>query len=261
MFKVLGLFLSFHYLAHGAYYFGVNDRTDWRSAQSRCETGIYVKISGGRLATWDNYDQFNSQVKPAARVNGGESGADAWIGLNDLAGEHYGGSGSEGDWHFVDSRDCGGSCLPKSAVGSQGLDAWSPNEPNDAGDEDCAHVWSIGDRAGNPNGLNDANCGGQRYYVCEFNNINVNTNDPGRYMSDASGPVDIPIQEPSWSNPNKNNYYILEFTSFQDVITIASVILNVIAFALICYLGAKSSTDRSCGYSKVDMYAAEDDKL
>ena len=99
MFFVLSLLLA---LAQGAYYIGVNDYTDWYTANQRCNDGIYVKVTGGRLATWDDYNSYR-YVRNAGIISGHSIGS--WVGLNDLASEEYGGSGSEGDWHFLDGRD------------------------------------------------------------------------------------------------------------------------------------------------------------
>mmetsp|Transcript_44308 Transcript_44308/g.39547 ORF Transcript_44308/g.39547 Transcript_44308/m.39547 type:complete len:264 (-) Transcript_44308:410-1201(-) len=263
MFKVLCLFLALNYLAQGAYYIGVNDYTDWYTAKQRCESGIYVKVSGGRLATWDNYETYRDAVRHASIVAGHPHGS--WVGLNDLGG--YGGSGGEGDWHFLDGRNCGGTCLGNDRVPPNGLDEWTVGQPDDTGAEDCAHSW-VGhaiDRQGNTHGLNDNNCGAQLSYVCEFQNFDSLdtpwTGNRGKYMSDdVPVPVDIPFEgvEPE----SKNNYYILEFTSTKDIMFIGSILLNVALITMVCYLGSKASCKkRSSAYSKVNMYSTEDEKL
>ncbi|MBD3312755.1 hypothetical protein GF352_04865 [archaeon] len=63
---------------------------------------------------------------------------DVWIGYNDR--------GSEGDWEWL--------------YDSSGYKHWHNNEPNNAGNEDCAHMWSDGT-------WNDAKCGKSKTVVCE----------------------------------------------------------------------------------------------
>ena len=60
----------------------------------------------------------------------------------------------------------------------------------------------------------------------------------------------------------KHNYYIMEFASGKDIIFFASVILNVVLIAMVCYLGAKGCKGGPTTYSKVDVdYSIEDEKL
>jgi len=247
---LLASFFACIYFANGTYYVGIEASATWQQAEERCRTGVYIKATGGKLATWDSYNQYNNDIKSAFNLLSGT----AWVGLTDLNGWN----GGEGDWHFIDGRDCGGTCLPKSSV-PNGLDEWSPNEPNDLNDEDCAEIWTgAGDRRGNPNGLNDAGCNNGRNYICQFDNL-INPTGPGKEF--LSGPVSIDnpfdLDDPS----GNHNYYIMEFSSGKDIIFFASVILNVVLIAMVCYLGAKGCKGPT-PYSKVDVdYSIEDEKL
>lgn len=256
MFKLLlATTCAYIYAVQSQYYVGIRASVNWYDAERACREGVYIKATGGKLATWSDYNQYNGPVKAAYNALGG-GGNNAWIGLNDLGNGQYGGSGSEGDWHFVDGRNCGGTCLPKSAVGNNGLDAWSAGEPNDVNNEDCAEMWGNKDRAGNNYGLNDAGCGNGRNFICEFTNL-VTPSGVGK--QDVDGPINNPLDNPSGGN----NYYIMEFTSIKDIIFFASVILNMVLITMVCYLGSKRCNikSRTARYSKVDMYATEDEKL
>ena len=70
-------------------------------------------------------------------------GVDFWIGLNDVA--------QEGDWVWEDGSDVVFS-------------VWADGEPDDAGNEDCAHF-----RTSELAGWRDLECSLESGYVCESN--------------------------------------------------------------------------------------------
>lgn len=161
----------------------------------------------------------------------------------------------------------GSTCLPKAAIGDMGLDEWGYGQPNEYHSEDgqdCGEIWNgVTDRAGNPNGVNDRNCQIQRSFICEFTNSiapsGIGKQDIVAQINNNNNPLYGPLNNPS----GENNYYVMEFTSITAIILFASVILNMVLIALVCYLGStgcnrKATTAR---YSKVNMYATEDEKL
>eukprot|EP00487_Bulimina_marginata_P004599 TRINITY_DN21287_c0_g1_i1.p1 TRINITY_DN21287_c0_g1~~TRINITY_DN21287_c0_g1_i1.p1 ORF type:complete len:143 (+),score=21.03 TRINITY_DN21287_c0_g1_i1:16-444(+) len=126
------------------------------------------------------------------------TGGDVWVYLDDI--------NVEGKWTIA-GQDC-------SNVGQGGskecasLNQWSPNEPNNAGGEDCGELGTTGL-------LNGIRCDDTNNYVCEFTTSAafVAAQDPTAY---------IPGSEP-------NNFnYILEFTSIKDIVVIVSLLFNVV---------------------------------
>lgn len=73
---------------------------------------------------------------------------DIWVGLQDLSDETSV-IDPPGDWYWI------------SDGSEDTFTAWSGNEPNDSGNEDCTEVRN--------NGLwNDVGCGQNQTFVCEF---------------------------------------------------------------------------------------------
>ena len=124
---------------------------------------------------------------------------------------------------------------------------WHPSEPNDAGTgEDVAEIRSDGL-------LNDLSKSNNRAYICEFN-VKI----AGYTISPQSN---IPGFQP-YFGPN-SNYYILDFSSSKDMIIMISILLNIVFIAMCCYTNTKQYISNNKGkyYSKVKMYATEDDQL
>ncbi|XP_043940711.1 hepatic lectin-like isoform X2 [Protopterus annectens] len=111
-------------------YFLTNNTLPWDQAKSWCES------KGAKLAVITSQEQQDF-IKSITNNNR------YWIGLSDHV--------KEGDWHWIDGTDY------KSNV-----KFWKPGEPNDSGDEDCAHIWT--------NGLwNDVPCSMKYTSICEKN--------------------------------------------------------------------------------------------
>ena len=106
----------------------------WGTARRTCAE------LGGRLVVLETPEE-NVAVGALMRA---WHGGDFWIGLSDRA--------DEGDWRWLDGSEV-----------TYG-DAWANGEPNDYGNgEDCAESNWGGDAR-----WNDAPCGGEQPYVCEF---------------------------------------------------------------------------------------------
>ena len=177
----------------------------------------------GKLATWSSASEY-SQMK-AVRS---DLGIKTWVGLDDIA--------AEGKWKFIDGDTsyCGNDC--------DNLPQWGSGEPNDAGaaGEDAAEMRT---RDGL---LNDQSVTDEIGYICEFD-------------VSSSRSMNVDIWDPL--NDGHPNYYILEFTSIRDMVTIFSILLNVaFIFGTICYF-AKANGNKSSPYSKVKIYASEDEQL
>mmetsp|Transcript_10304 Transcript_10304/g.15574 ORF Transcript_10304/g.15574 Transcript_10304/m.15574 type:complete len:208 (+) Transcript_10304:98-721(+) len=205
MCNILGLLSILSFWVHsvrGVNYIGVAGSATWAQAQSACEGGIWVFVSGGKLATWDNYAQYRDYVRHAAihtkNLNGNPN---AWVGLTDERGD-----GSDGYWHFIDD----------TGTNRQSMDEWSNGEPSDdAGNEDCALVWEAPTKLGDLNGLNDANCNNQANFICEFASISVPAVHYGRQDVDVAPMPDV-----------GHYYYVFEMASKNDVVTLLSSIPN-----------------------------------
>ncbi|XP_019614795.1 PREDICTED: IgGFc-binding protein-like [Branchiostoma belcheri] len=104
----------------------------YSEAQRKCEQ------NGGSLA-----DLKTAEIS-AVVVKTVDSSKNYWIGLNDL--------GHEGRWHWSDGVPLD-SCSFKN---------WYPGEPNNVGNEDCAHLW-----AGRGGKWNDLACNSKQYFICQ----------------------------------------------------------------------------------------------
>ncbi|KAI8512191.1 hypothetical protein Bbelb_088300 [Branchiostoma belcheri] len=109
-----------------------NEAKTYTEAQKRCEQ------NGGSLA-----DLKTAEIS-AVVVKTVDSSKNYWIGLNDL--------GHEGRWHWSDGVPLD-SCSFKN---------WYPGEPNNVGNEDCAHLW-----AGRGGKWNDLACSSKQYFICQ----------------------------------------------------------------------------------------------
>eukprot|EP00483_Globobulimina_turgida_P001952 UN01954 len=151
-------------------------------------------------------------------------GGNSWIGLNDRNGE--------GKWKMIDGDtsycdDC--DSIPQ----------WEAGEPNEydhshGEGEDCGEVYY------SQATINDIPCRDSKPYICEFDSSSYVFADTSNYPQ------------------NPNNYYVLEFTSIKDMVIVVSLMLNVMLISCGCYLFASKKTK---SYSKVKMYAAEDENI
>jgi hypothetical protein len=107
--------------------FYVNLNRNWTQARDYCTSqGAYLAYIGDAAT--------NATVKNLA------AGAKVWIGFNDRS--------QEGNWDWE-----GGF--------AETYTAWNSREPNNAGNEDCAEMYSNG-------GWNDARCSGSNTFVCSY---------------------------------------------------------------------------------------------
>jgi len=141
----------------------------------------------GRLATWDNYVEWN-RIVSLHQVAGSSR---TWVGLTDK--NRNGFYNEEGLWRWVDGGKCSGNC--------KNLVQWAPNEPNnqksggffDEKDEDCAEI-----RTSFGNMLNDARCDDKLWFVCEFDGKGnegddyVSNSDAVPLLPQPDGPVAVP---------------------------------------------------------------------
>nr|QNH72465.1 toxin candidate TRINITY_DN34632_c0_g1_i3.p1 [Pachycerianthus maua] len=115
---------------HNCYYFSTST-TNWYNAQKYCLG------KGASLVCLSNSIEWLFIVKRIRQINTVYGTKDYWIGANDIA--------SEGTW--------------RCANGIPGYLRWYTGEPNNSGNEDCAHLY--------PNGyMNDREC--QNSSSCRF---------------------------------------------------------------------------------------------
>jgi hypothetical protein len=204
---------------------GVNTLVNYDAAKAACENGAALTLSGGQLATWGSVEEYAKLVG----IRNGMS-KDAYIGLNDIT--------QEGKWRFIDGDTS--YCDDFDGTDCDNIPQWSPGEPNDLGSEDVAEILSNGK-------LNDIGHADNNAYICEFrafvSDYTVRSGEIG------SGPVNTP------------NYYVFQFASIKEMVVIISLLLSVVLFACLCYTNVKAFRGKSAAYSKVQMYATEDEKL
>ncbi|XP_061088108.1 C-type lectin domain family 4 member E-like isoform X4 [Conger conger] len=105
-----------------AYYLSNNTST-WEMAREQCIA------MGATLAMVKTEEEMEFLANAIAQR--------FWVGLNDI--------GTEGTWKWLDGTS------PASGM-------WTPGEPNNEGEEDCAEVIKK---------LNDVPCGEKRHWICE----------------------------------------------------------------------------------------------
>ncbi len=120
------------------------------------------------------------------------------------------------------------------------LPQWAPGQPdNYHGNQDCATIWT---KYGGT--MDDSNCDALFGYICEFAN------------GFASGDTELPL--PVDVVPNQN--FIVEITGVQGLITVVSVVANVLFIISVCCWMAMKRRKASV-YEKVKMYASEEERL
>eukprot|EP01084_Bolivina_argentea_P261577 442102_1 len=234
------LLLSALYLAEGGLVFmGFKEQVDYDTATSRCASYTFT----GNLAVWGSWSEYN-RIRTAKLGATGGTPADFWVGLDDKDDEN---GVNEGYWRFVDGNTgyCDDFINGPTINDCDNLPQWADGQPDDGGDardEDCAIINTDGK-------VSDEDCSSNvAGYVCRFEpTINVG-------VSQSTEPF---INIPPVSNPN---YYIFEFTSGKDMVTLISIILNVTLITLICYVIGRKRT-HSSHYSTVKMYDSEDQQL
>ncbi|XP_025903929.1 hepatic lectin-like [Nothoprocta perdicaria] len=118
---------EWEYFDKKCYYFSLG-RTTWHKAKAACEE------MHSHLAIIDSYAKQSFVMFRTRNER-------FWIGLTD--------ENSEGEWEWIDGTDY------KST-----FTFWKEGEPNDSSNEDCAHLWGLGQ-------WNDVYCSYECYYICE----------------------------------------------------------------------------------------------
>ncbi|HEY1041389.1 MAG TPA: Ig-like domain-containing protein [Candidatus Paceibacterota bacterium] len=134
---------------NGHLYKFISGSINWNSAKTAAEALTEYGVSGYLVTVTSSAE--NAFV--AARL-----GADGWMGASDAA--------LEGDWKWVTGPETGTSFWSGTYTGgpvSSRYSNWNNNEPNQAGEEDCAQFYSSSGK------WNDLSCGNSiGGYVAEF---------------------------------------------------------------------------------------------
>ncbi|XP_009688338.1 hepatic lectin-like [Struthio camelus] len=118
---------EWEYFDRKCYYFSLR-RMSWHKAKAQCEE------MHSQLAIIDSYAKQNFVMFRTRNER-------FWIGLTD--------ENLEGEWEWIDGTDY-----------KTTFTFWKEGEPNNSGNEDCAHLWSFGQ-------WNDVYCTYECYYICE----------------------------------------------------------------------------------------------
>uniref|UniRef100_A0A8C0C0N6 C-type lectin domain-containing protein n=1 Tax=Buteo japonicus TaxID=224669 RepID=A0A8C0C0N6_9AVES len=118
---------EWEYFNGKCYYFSLT-RMSWYKAKSQCEE------MHSQLAIIDSYAKQNFVMFRTRNER-------FWIGLTD--------ENVEGEWEWIDGTDY-----------KTTFTFWKEGEPNNSGNEDCAHVWISGK-------WNDVYCTYECFYICE----------------------------------------------------------------------------------------------
>ncbi|KAI5102875.1 C-type lectin domain family 4 member M, partial [Silurus meridionalis] len=110
-------------------YFTSTEKKSWNEARQEC------KKNGADLVIIKTKEKQDFLLKQVGNDK-------AWIGLNDR--------NTEGTWKWVDDT-----------LVNTGF--WSPGEPNDSGNEDCAEIWGFAGKQG----WNDGKCTSKSKWICE----------------------------------------------------------------------------------------------
>ena len=227
---------------------GKSGTKQWYDAASACSS---LTLTSGQLATWNNQDEYDIIAAITDRMN-----IKTWVGLSDID--------NEGIWKFVDGDEsywlsiyiytykllyfiC--NVYIFSGTDCDNLPQWTSGEPNNANTgEDVAEMYTNGN-------LNDQDQNDYNGYICEFNL-------PDTYVDTASSlPNYYPII-PNYDHGDRSTYYIFKVTSFQDLIKIFSILLNIILIILTCffYYSSKKNKLLLLSYSNVKIYDNEEDE-
>ena len=196
-------------------YVGRKEPVDWATAADRC------KCWGGQLATFSSNAEYAKMVDAAEKL-----GRKAWIGLkSEDNGQTYRFIDRETDYWCVDQTsdmtkpvtlNARPHCLCFSFIyftrslcidvitlivlysdDCSRIEEWYPNEPNNAGSEDCAELYNYGGYGR----INNIPCNqNQQYYICEFDSDNYafghwcNGCGPRRSMECVNGDFSIASQ-------------------------------------------------------------------
>merc|ERR1719336_1019597 len=155
-----------------------------------------------------------------------------WVYLDDHVEDH--------SWVMGGDKQCsregkGGN------LGCEELVQWDEDQPdNRDAPEDCALIKSNGK-------LHDYPCGDERSFVCEYEDESV-----FRIMEERGMTEDR-------AQPTMTNNYILEFSSMNAVVTIVSLVLNIILIAALCCIGLRAPGSLKRGYLAVNPKLNDDE--
>lgn len=212
--------------SEGAIYVARNEKVNYATAMSRCDA------AGGQLATFSSNTQFQAMLSVRNSI-----GSNTFIGLNDMDDDEHCENG-ENFWKFVDGDTS--FCSPYgTGTDCDDIDQWTPGEPNNVGEEDCAELTR--------SFINDQSCHDAIAYICEFNEDSFSIGSRGAPYLSLPAPRGNGPYEPN------ANYYVLEITGYHGLALLVVMLSLVTVSVYITYLC--SERRNATKYSKVAIYA------